>query len=196
MKTAWRELDGRLGKQEMFRENFVRESIAEKSQRSVDKLLRLGLCGTIMIILTIPFLLWFLSILPDGVPPLYIVFFQFMLVICTLLIPSGLYYAWVLFRVDMLGNVHDNIKLINRYKVQLHYTKRIGFWILYPIMFVWTVAIYAKLNATPWLWAFMGGMWVVTIVWCIYVQKKVVAKHIGQITRGLEELRDLKEDKE
>ncbi len=104
--------------------------------------------------------------------------------------------AWLLFKMDISGKVRNNIKLIKRYKLNLQYEYRVMYWVFIPVAFVWSAVLYAKFGAVPWMWAFLIGIYVSVVVLCIYMQKKVFAKHIGQITRGLEELRDLKEDKE
>lgn len=192
MKTAWRELDGRLGKQEMFRENFIRESIMEKSQRSVDKLLRGEVFGAVVVMSLIPLMLWSYGL--SGMPVVK-TFYMALISICLLITVWMIVKMSVLFKMDISHNLKDNIRRIRRFELYITYEKR-GMLIFVPILFLAGFAVYATIGVPAWLWAFMAVVDAIGIMTCIYSYKKYYAKHIEQITHGLEELRDLKEGDE
>ena len=189
MKAAWKEMDERMGRQEMFSETFIRESIATRSQRSANKFLVSEMIGVGLILLLIPFILWAVdwAMMPSATK----IFLKIVFPLIFLILVWQLVKTFTLFRIDMSGDMRNNARTVRLYELYTLYEKRIVIFFLVPFLVLGMVIVYAVLNVPLWTWAFMIGMLILGALYCVWYYKKFYAKHIGVIKNGLEELKDL-----
>ncbi len=189
MKTAWKELDKRLDRQETLSETFIRESIAARSQRSANKFLVSEMIGTAGLLLILPFTLW--AVGWDTMPSATKTFLMVIIPIIILIIVWQLVKAFTLWGIDMSGDMRRNARTVRRYELYTLYEKRVVFFFLVPFLFLGMVVVYAVLQLPLWTWAFMIGMTVIGVIFCIWYYKKFFAANMAAIKRGLEELKDM-----
>ncbi len=189
MKAAWKEMDERMGRQEMFSETFIRESLASRSQRSANKFLVSEMIGVGLILLLIPFILWAVdwAMMPSATK----IFLRVVTPLIFLILVWQLVKTFTLFRIDMSGDMRNNARTVRLYELYTLYEKRIVIFFLVPFLVLGMVIVYAVLNVPLWTWAFMIGMLILGALYCVWYYKKFYAKHIGVIKNGLEELKDL-----
>lgn len=193
MKTAWRELDSRLGRQETLSETFIRESIAARSQRSVNRFLNLEIVGAAVILAIIP-----VVVRRYGMPWIGDYFgMKAAMIFCMVLLP--LIFVWQLvkirslFGIDMSKGVRDNIANARRYELCAMAEKRVGI-VVSALMLAGLVMLWAAWGTPPWVWAMLGGAVTIAVLLCVWYYKKFFADNMRAIKRGLEELKELNEE--
>ena len=191
MKTVWKELDRRLDRQEMFSANFIRESLAARSQRSVNRFLNFEIIGAALLLAVMPFVVRQYGMPWTGEIPGMKIALIAALVLLLLLFVWQLIKIWPLFRIDMSKGMRGNIVYVKRYELYALCEKRVMI-IFIPLlliaMFVWRALV---MNDAPWYWAFMAGLVTIAALFCVWYYKKFYAANMGAIKRGLEELKDL-----
>ncbi len=191
MKTAWREFDRRLDRQETLSDKFIRESLAARSQCSVNKFLTGEMIGAGLVLAAIPFVVhqsgmpWVGSI--PGMKIALIIGF----VLLPLLFVWQLIKIMLLFKIDMSRGVRDNIAYVKRYELYAQCEKRVAIVLIPLILLAGTVWRALAVNDAPWYWAAMAGVVVIGALYCVWYYKKFYASNMGAIKRGLEELKDL-----
>jgi hypothetical protein len=191
MKTAWRELDDRLDRQEMMSANFIKESLASRSQRSANKFLNMEIIGAVAVLAILPFAVrqygmpWVAD--RPGANTVLLVAIALML----LILVWQLVKLRPLFGIDMTKGVSDNISRVRRYELYTQYEKRVAIFfapfLLLAVM-IWRAVV---MNDAPWYWAALAGMVLVAVLCCVWYYKKFYAANMRAIKRGLEELKDL-----
>ncbi len=191
MKTAWKELDKKLDRQETLSETFIRESIAARSQRSVNKFLNFELIGAAVLLVIIPFIVrqygmpW-----ADKIPGMKIT-----LIAAFVLCLIGLAWQSIkirsIFKIDMSKGVSNNIAYVKRYELYALYEKR--FLIIFvPLLLlagiIWRAVV---MNDAPWYWAFLAVAVIIGTLYSVWYYKKFYSGNMAAIKRGLEELKDL-----
>ncbi len=188
MKTAWRELDRRLDRQETLSETFIRESIAARSQRSVNKFLAYELIGVAVMLFAIPFVLW--TIVGAGMPPETKLFLKVLFPLLPAILVWQFIKTFTLFRVDISGNMKRVAKMVQRYELFALYEKRVSY-LLVPLLFAGAIVVYAALRVPLWSWVAMTGLVTATVLYCVWYYKKFFADNMAAIKRSLKEIKDL-----
>ena len=188
MKTAWREMSDRLGRQEMLSEAFIRESIADRSQRSVNRLLAYEMIGTVVVLFAIPFVLW--TIVGAEMSPEAKVFLRVVFPLLPVFLVWQSIKTYTLFRVDISGDMKSNVRMVRRYELYALYDKWATYFII-PLLFTGAIVMYAALRVALWSWVSMTGLILVAVLYCVWCYKKFYPKNISAIKRGLEELKEL-----
>ena len=116
------------------------------------------------------------------------------LVICIILFPYLLYKAYLLMKVDLLGNIKNNLFYINKFAIIVK-KERIVFWrffmplcVIIPIPWL----IEAKISTALWI------IYICLIIFCVlfsyWAYKKIYDTNIQSIKKSLEELKELEEE--
>ncbi len=191
MKTVWKELDGRLDRQEMFSANFIRESIATRSQRSANKFLTNEMVGAGLILVAVPLAVWRYGTPSagsvSGLKPILLI----LLVLLPLLFLWQLIKIFPLFKLDMSRDVKDNIVRVKKYEIYAQCEKWVVI-VLTPLLFL-AVSVWraVAMNDAPWLWVAWVAIIILGALCYVWYYKKFYANNMGAIKRGLEELKDL-----
>jgi len=190
MKNAWHDLNERLDRQEMLSQTFIRESIAARSQRSVNKFLNMEIAGAAVCPLVIPFV-----VRQYGLPwaadyPGMRAAILFCMVLLALLFVWQLIKVMILARIDMSKDMKSNILRTRRYELYAMTEKRVMIFLM-PVMLAGVVALRAMWGTALWFWMLMVGMVAVGVLFIVWYYKKFFSANISAIKRGLEELKDL-----
>ena len=188
MKTAWQELDRRLDRQETLSETFIRESIAARSQRSVNRFLAYELIGAVVMLFVIPFVLW--TIAGAGMPSETKLFLKVLFPLLPVTLVWQLVKTYTLFKVDISGNMKSVARMVQRYELYALYEKRVSYFLIL-LIFTGAIVVYAALRMPLWSWIAMTGLVTAAVLYCVWYYKKFFAANMAAIKRGLEELRDL-----
>ena len=196
MKTAWAELDGRIGRQEMFSDRFVRETLEEKSQRSANRLLKYEMTGTILLALVLLVLLWFRYMMPPLLNARQLdIFVAIFLIYCAVVMVWQIVKMIPLFGFDMSAGVRDNIKKITKYGIYVRFEKNSAY-ILNPLIVVFCIVMLVTLKVSAWMWVNVGFWMLVGTLYCVYYYKKIYMKNMNIIRKSLAELKDLDDHEE
>lgn len=189
MKKTWSALDNRLKENNSLNERIIREIAENKVEKTVKKLLRGEIIGSIVILLIIPYIIHtfrtdFLSIkLLSWV------------ILTTAIIAAfwEIYKVSVLAKIDLSNNVKTNIYLVNRYKISIKWEYFSVIYIIIPLFFILSFLYYTKLGVGVSLWAFFASVFIVAII-AVWYSKKELIKSFRKIQESLEEIKDLKEE--
>ncbi len=188
MKTAWREMNDRLGRQEMLSETFIRESIAARSQRSVNRFLAYEMIGTVVVLFAIPFVLW--TIVGMEKSPEVNLFLKVVFPLLPVILVWQSIKTFTLFRVDIAGEMKSNARMVRRYELYAMYDKWATYFLI-PLLFTGAVVMYAALRVALWSWVSMTGLILAAVLYCVWYYKKFYPKNMNAIKRSLDELKDL-----
>ena len=188
MKTAWREMNDRLGRHEMLSEAFIRESIAARSQRSVNRFLAYEMIGTVVVLFAIPFVLW--AIVGMEKSPEVNLFLKVVLPLLPVILVWQSIKTYTLFRVDISGDMKSNARMVRRYQLYAMYDKWATYFLI-PLLFTGAIVVYAALRVAMWSWVSMAGLILAAVLYCVWYYKKFYPKNMNAIKRGLDELKDL-----
>jgi hypothetical protein len=190
MKTVWKELDDRLGRQEMSGTAFIKESVTARSQRSVNRFLNYELTGVVVLLVAIPLAVWKYSTLSGGSFEGMKLFVLAFMVLLPLILVWQLIKIRPLFKINMSKGLKDNVLYIQRYELYAMYEKRIGF-VFIPLMFIIVTVYSATIVSAAWWWAAWVGVLIICVLFTIWYYKKFYAGNMAEIKRGFAELKDM-----
>jgi hypothetical protein len=196
LKNAWASVNERLGKQELLKENIIREMIRDKSNRLLRKLLNSEIFGLAICLFSIPAMVFLLYIEHFRVHTQWggKVFVWTMIVICTVKVIWGLIKIAKLLKVDFTKSVRSNSLLISRYNI---WTKKEGIVaiVLIPILYFLGIWMYVLLHANAALWTFLVCALLSGIFMSIYTYK-IYVRNIDAIRQNLRDLKEMEEDED
>ncbi len=185
MKTAWKELDRRLDRQQTLSEAFIRESIAARSQRSANKFLTSEMIGTGLLLLGIPFVVHQYGMPWAGeIPGMKIVLIA-AIVLFLLLIVWQLIKIRPLFKIDMSKGVSDNINYVKKYELYTLYEKRVAIAFIPLLIIAGIVWRALAVKNAPWYWALLAGIVIICALYCVWYYKKFYATNMRTIKHGI-----------
>jgi len=190
MKSAWRELDGRLDRQETLTQTFIRDAITTRSQRSVNRFLNMEIVGVAVCALLMPVVVRHYCLPWAADYPGMRTFMLFRMVLLALLAVWQLVKVRVLAGVDMSKAMKNNIRRVRRYELYAMAEKRVVI-VLLPVMLAGVVALRAMWGTALWFWVLMVGMVATGVLFIVWYYKKFYADNMAAIKRGLDELEDL-----
>ncbi len=192
LKNSWLSLDERLKKQEVLKENILKEMLHTKSEKVLSRLTGLEVFGAIVLLLVLPVIIYGMN-LHVGLQA-YKMFMYIMLVVSILLFFWQAYKVYRLMQIDFSKPVRLNIEHTNKYNICIK-REKISMIFFVPILALVCSYLYAQLNVNETLWAFMSCTFVALILFIVWSYKKY-DKNIKSILQSLEDLKELEEEKE
>ncbi len=193
LKNTWLSLDERLRKQELLKENILKEMLQAKSNKALSRLVNFEFLGIVLTILGIPFLIFMLA--HENFYPIQIIFMYFITGYAVVGIFFQLRKVYILLKIDFSKSVRANIRLMQRFNIQIKWEKIISFSII-PLMALFILSPYFTKNVEMWRWVAIIAVFLVVAVIAYWQYKKIYDKNIGSILKSLEELKELEEDNE
>ena len=191
LKTVWASVDERLKKQEIMKESIIREIIFGKINKSLNKLFWNESISIPILLLLFPFLVYWYGkfggkdILRDSI----VIFAG---IFCIVFLPILVYRIYLLMKINISGNIKDNLFYLNRYNIQIKREKYSMAFIV-PVLYFFISLWFVKVKANATLWA----IWICLIIFVILLSywsyNKFYNKNIQSIQKNLEELEELKE---
>ncbi|WP_029905136.1 hypothetical protein [Prevotella sp. 10(H)] len=192
LKDTWHSLDERLKKQEMLKENILKEMLHAKSDKALGRLINFEFLGIILTIIVIPFMIFLIT---QGY--LYFILQQVIVYLAIgysiLGIIAQIRKVYMLMKVDFSKPVSNNIVLIQRFNIQIRREKIASFTVI-PLIGLFFVLPYTTLQMELWRWIAVVGVFVIVIILSYWQYKKIYDKNISHILKSLQELRDLEDD--
>jgi hypothetical protein len=203
MKTAWTSVDERLKKQEMLNERMVKEITYKKTRKSLNTLQSLEFIGIPAMLAVIPFLVWGYGKF-GGKFVTWDILVIFGLVFLVAYFPIQLYKAYCLTKVDLAGDMKNNLLYINKFSAHVKREKKIMLFFFMPIstiMMFGTLAEQAMFivekfgteKATKVLAPLIVSascIAIFTVLYCIWSYKKIYDKNIKTVRENLKELEE------
>jgi len=193
LKNAWDSVDERLKKQELLKECIIKEMNYKKTNKSLNALQWSEF-------IAIPVLLAVVSLIVykygqfGGISRMWDISILLFFVICIILLPYLMYKAYLLIKVDLSGNIRNNLLYINKFAIIVK-KERIVFWRFFlPFCVIIPIPrlIEAKISAALWttyvclvIFGALVGYW---------SYKKIYDKNIQTIKKSLEEIKELEEE--
>jgi hypothetical protein len=196
LKNVWASMDERLGKQELLKENIIREMIRDKSNRLLRKLLNSEISGLAICLFSIPATVALLYIEHFRVHTQWggQVFVWTMVVICSAKVIWSLIKIAKLMKVDFTKNVRTNSLIINKYMIWGKKEVIVAI-IMIPVMYFMGIWMYALLNVHAVLWISLICALLFGTLLTVY-SKRMYDRNINALRQNLEELKELEDDNE
>lgn len=193
MKTAWVEVGKRLERQGFYTESIIRGAIADRSQRSVNKLLWFEIAGVIILAGVLPFIIWVYTSPRFANVALAREFMFTLMIFVPLALVWTLVKISVLFPVDMTGSIVSNLRCIRRYELYVGYERK-SMYFAVPFLLLFCGVLFILQGAPFVVWVSLVVMYIVVILFTVYNYKRLYPRNISRIKESLNELRDLKSE--
>ncbi|SHE46817.1 hypothetical protein [Dysgonomonas macrotermitis] len=191
LKNTWLTLDERLKKQEVLKENIMREMLHTKSDKALGRLIAYEIFGIIILLLVIPIPIYGI-ILPVKLQA-YEIFMYSVLVSILGLLCWVLFKLYILTRINFSKPVSSNIYHINKYNILIKKEKQFMFLFI-PLIMGGCIYLYMKLNASTMLWVLMTCIFMASLVFTLWSYKKIYDKNIDSIQKSMDNLKELEEE--
>ncbi|MDR0757147.1 MAG: hypothetical protein LBF85_04795 [Tannerella sp.] len=194
LKSVWASVDERLGKQELLKENIIREMIRSRSNKSLRKLLNYEVHMLVSNLLAIPLMVAFLFIDYFRVHTQWVgeVFVWTMIVVCSATVIWHLIKIAKLMKVDFTKSVKNNFLLMNQFNIWIGKEKIVSIFAT-PVLYSLGIWLYAVLRVNAVLWTFLACGLLFGLFLMFYIYKRVYDRNIDSIRQSLEELAELDE---
>ena len=192
LKNTWSSLDERLKKQEVLKENILKEVLQSKSGKSLSRLTNYTYLGIVLSLIGIIPMVYTVTSIYFGIFKTSI----FILCICLLLVAAivGIYNVIHLNKIDFTGNISDNIRLTKIYEIRVK-KQMIPIYIFAAVIFI--MAIIASLlspNMEAWRWAAIFVCMGIGIVGGVWEYKKMYKANVKSILKSMDDLKELEEE--
>jgi len=192
LKNVWDSVDERLKKQEILRESIIGEMIYKKTSKSLNKLVWSEFIAIAVCLGIIPFIVWAYGkfggrFLTWDILILYSLLFDIVV------LPYILYKAYILIKIDLIGNMKSNSYYINKFEIAIK-REKIFMTILGPIFIIIMIPMLIELRANAFAWAFAICMVIFASLFTYWSYKKIYDKNIKSIKKSLEELKELEDE--
>lgn len=191
LKNTWLTLDERLKKQEVLKENIMREMLHTKSDKALGRLIAYEIFGIIILLLVIPIPIYGI-ILPVKLQA-YEIFMYSVLVSILGLLCWVLFKLYILTRINFSKPVISNIYHINKYNILIKKEKQFMFLFI-PLIMGGCIYLYTKLNVSTMLWVLMTCIFMASLVFTLWSYKKIYDKNIDSIQKSMDNLKELEEE--
>ncbi len=193
LKTAWLSLDAKLENSNKINERIIKDTLQNKSKKSLNRLTNLEVLGVILVFAALPFLIFISDRMLQTTASTILKYFTLaMLIIACVTQPIK---VLMLIKIDLSKVLSSNIKQIQRYNLFIKRETIIVYIITLPIFFILIVATFISFGkiVEAWRWAAVIALFPLTAILCIWQYKKIYAPNIQSIQNSLEELRDMEE---
>ncbi|MDR2468910.1 MAG: hypothetical protein LBD27_00285 [Tannerella sp.] len=190
MKSMWTAMDNRLKKHELLKESMVKETIRDRSDKSLSKLLNFDLFSLILLFLALPLNVYMYLYLE---PFRALAGGWFCYTLCLVVaygIAGGFVHLYYLTKMDFMADVGHNLRYINKYNVLYRKEKILSVPII-GVMFFFGIYHYASIHANAFLWTFLACTYISCTVFVVFAYRRIYDKHIANIRRSLEDLKEL-----
>jgi hypothetical protein len=194
LKNVWKSIDERLEKQEVLKENIIREIIYAKSNSSVSKLLNCEILCIVAYFCAIPLTVFLIYFEPyrEQTQEAGVIFVWTMLVICV----AGIVWSPIkivkLTKMDFTKNIKDISLLVNKYNILIHNEKIVSI-VFIPVIVLVAIWLHVIMHANAFQWILLVCALIVGLFLMYYIFKRVYDKNIATIRQSLTELKDLEE---
>jgi hypothetical protein len=193
LKNTWETIDERLKKQEVLKENLIREIIYSKSNKSLSKLINFEVLSLVIYLLIIPVIAFAynkgLELLLAGK-----IFAYFMASFCIFGAIWQLIKMKNLRQIDFTKNISANSLFINKYNILIKKEKSVTMIFITPVISFLCIYLYAIYHATFTLWIFLISALLIAIFLSYNNYKRIYDKNIASIQKSLEALKELEEE--
>lgn len=191
LKTIWISVDERLKKQEILKESMIREMTCSKTDKSIKRLFWSDSIGIPVLLVIIPVLVyaygkfggksisWDLTVILAGA-------------FCVIYLPFLVYRVYGLMKIDVSGNIKDNLFHINRYNIRIKREKQTMAF-TGPLLFILVCFNFIESKVTVSLWTFWICTCIFLILYSYWSYTKFYGKNIQSIQENLEALKELEE---
>ena len=193
LKNIWASVDERLKKQEILEENIIKEMNRKKTNKSLNALQWSEFIG-IPILLTVISLIVYKYGQFGGTSRIWDISILIFFVICIILFPYILYKIYLLMRVDLSGNIKNNLFCINKFAIIVK-KERLIFWRFFlPLCVGVPIPWLIEVGTSTALWTVYICLVVFGALFGYWSYKKIYDKNIQIIKKSLEELKELEEE--
>jgi hypothetical protein len=192
LKNAWSSLDERLNKQEKLKENFIREMLVAKSDKSLNRIINYNCFGIILCLGAIVLFVWRMTSVYFGTFKTTL----FLLIIAVLIsgVILGIIELFKLHKIDFSESVDKNIRWVQKFNLSF---KRQTIYACMVVVILFILGVIAGLrspNMELWRWVGIAVGICIAIVWGWWEYKHFMGKNISSILKSLEELKELEEE--
>ncbi len=193
LKNIWTSVDERLKKQEILKESIIKEMNCRKTNKSLNTLQWSEF-------IAIPILLAVISLIVyrygqfGGISRVWDISVLLSLIICLVLLPYILYKAYLLMKVDLSGNIKNNLVYFNKFAIIVK-KERIVFWRFFlPFCAILPIPMLIETKISIALWTTYICLVFFGVLFGYWSYKKIYNKNIQIIKKSLEELKELEEE--
>ncbi|WP_165026859.1 hypothetical protein [Dysgonomonas sp. ZJ279] len=195
LKNSWLSLDERLKKQEVLKENIIKEMLNNKTNKALSKLTNFELFGSVLTLLVYPVFIYQFS--TNEFNTIQSIFVYSLLVFLTVAVCSQLWKMYRLLKVDFGKPLSYNINIIQRYRIYLKKEKSFNIIALFFVLgYILETAITFPHGLDAWRWVAMICIFVGACVMTVWQYKKIYKANIESILKSLDELKELEEEKD
>lgn len=196
LKNVWTILDKNLNNNNILNSVIIKEILKTKATKALNLLIRFELFVTLIVLLGLPVLVY---IYENNIK--HTLLFDILIYVSVAMVISGWitqpYKLWWLFKIDETGVICENIRAIQKYNIYVRREKIIYACIIMPMYLVLLLLSFNSLGTFS-FWRWLSIITVITlgILLSFWQYKKIYSANIKIITRSLEELKELEEEKE
>jgi hypothetical protein len=191
LKNAWVSVDERLKKQEILKGSIIKEMIYSKTDKSLKRLFWSDGISIPLGLALIPFLVYAYGKL-GGKSIFWDSTIIFAGVFCITYLPFLVYRVYGLMKIDISGNIKDNLFHINQYNIWIKREKR-SMAFIGPLVLILVSLNFIERKANVFLWTFWICTGIFLILYSYWSYNKFYGKNIQSIQKNLEALKELEE---
>lgn len=195
LKNTWLSLDERLKKQEVLKENIIKEMLNNKTNKALSRLTSFELFGSVLTLLVFPFFIYQLT--TNKFNTIQSVFMYSLLFFLSAAVCSQIWKTYRLLKVDFAKPLSYNINIIQRYSIYLKKEKTFNFIpLIFVVGYILQTAIVSPHGIDVWRWVAMVSTFIGAGIISVWQYKKIYKANIESILKSLDELKELEEEKE
>ena len=191
LKNTWQDLDHQLKENLILKENIVKEILHSKTTKALSRLINFETLCTAIVFMVIPFMVFTLKHLK------MVQIQRYFIIGCIALVSIGclcqIWKLYMLMKIDLTNAIGYNIRLIQRYNIQIK-REKIFTVIVLPIIMMMAIIPVIRFNIEAWRWAAIISICCITILICVWQYKRFYKTNIRSIFQSMDELRELEED--
>lgn len=189
IKNTWKKLDERLQKSNLFQEKLIKNTIHTQSKKSVGKLIASDFVSVIILLLLVPFIVFF-YIKRSGILLAWDIFVIFSILLCLGSTIWLTYRIWWLMKIDFSKSIKENVYIINKYNIYVKREKMILNFFM-PVYLILIVFIGFQTKAGINWWVLFICLTGLAILYGYWSYKRIYFKNIDSIKKSLDELEEL-----
>ncbi len=193
LKSTWAALNERLKNNNILNEVIIMEMAQSKVEKTIHKLLRGEITGTIILFLLVPLIAYLVETDQGEMKLFWNVLMIVAGITCVFLLFWEIYKVSILIKIDLSKEINSNIYYVNKYRIQINREFLGTIYFIIPVFFILGILTYAEANASYTLWLFLICLFSMGIFLVWYSKKKYKKIH-DSILSNLNEIKELKEE--
>ena len=192
LKNVWASVDERLKKQEILKECIVKEMIYTKANKSLKRLFWSDSIGIPILLLVIPLVVYAY----DKFGGKHIIWDSTVIfagIFCITFLPFLVYRVYGLMKIDLSGDLKNNLYYISRYNIQIKWEKIIMVFVG-PVLAILISLMLIEAKADVSRWTLWICLFIFMTLYSYWSYNKFYNKNIQSIKKSLEELKELEEE--